>query len=110
MNFDPKNYVVSEQNSIRDALTKIQKNKLGMVCVASKSQQIIGLSTDGDIRLGLLAGLNLDESISQWADRTGWGANEFEENVYEEMMEQYRTFVQKCEEGDDYGSDYALDA
>ncbi len=69
MNFDPKNYVVFEQDSIRDALTKIQKNKLGMVCVASKSQQIIGLSTDGDIRLGLLAGLNLDESISQCCNR-----------------------------------------
>ena len=52
----------------------------------------------------------LDESISQWADRSGWGVNEVEENVYEEMMEQYRTFIQKCEEGEDYGSDYALNA
>ena len=34
-----------------------------------KNQQIVGLSTDGDIRLGLLAGLNLDDPISQCINR-----------------------------------------
>tara|TARA_B110000090_G_scaffold209953_1_gene268930 strand:+ start:5500 stop:6903 length:1404 start_codon:yes stop_codon:yes gene_type:complete len=65
LNFDTKNYVVKESASIEDGLKKIQKNKYGMVCISSLSGEIIGLATDGDIRIGLLSGLTLKDPISR---------------------------------------------
>ena len=75
MDFDAEHYVIHEGSSIREALTKIQENTYGMVCIASQDEKIIAIATDGDIRLGLLAGLELHDSIAKcfnqnfiWAD------------------------------------------
>ena len=68
LNFQVKKYVVEETSTIRDALTKIQENAYGMICISSVSAstkgEIIGMATDGDIRRNLLAGTTLDDSIS----------------------------------------------
>lgn len=65
MSFSTKSYVVSDRSSIRDALEIIQKNTHGMVCIASQDEKIIAIATDGDIRLGLLGGLELHDSITK---------------------------------------------
>jgi D-glycero-alpha-D-manno-heptose-7-phosphate kinase len=64
LNFDINNYVVDRSASIEDALTKIQENTHGMVCITGEHEEVIGIATDGDIRLGLLAGLTLKDPIS----------------------------------------------
>ena len=76
MSFDSKFYVVSDTSSIRDALETIQENAHGMVCIASSDERIIAIATDGDIRLGLLSGMELGDSITKccnkdfiWADQ-----------------------------------------
>ena len=52
--------IIAEGASIRDALQAIDTNGREMVMVSDKSDRIIGLISDGDIRRGLLAGLTLD--------------------------------------------------
>lgn len=69
MNFNTDNYVVKKYASIEDALKKIQENTLGMVCITSDTDEVIGLATDGDIRLGLLAGLTLEDEIYKCANK-----------------------------------------
>jgi len=66
LTFEAKKYVVEEGSSIRDALTKIQENAYGMVCISSSSRKgaIIGMATDGDIRRKLLEGGTLDDTIN----------------------------------------------
>ena len=63
MSFDSKNYIVELSSTIEECLSKIQKNKHGMVCICSANGEVIGLATDGDIRLGLLDGLTLQDKI-----------------------------------------------
>lgn len=69
MKFEIQKYVIYEDSLIKDALSKIQENQLGMVCVASDDEKIVGVCTDGDIRLGLLSGLRLADKISKCINR-----------------------------------------
>lgn len=64
MNFDVEKFVVNEEASIQDTLSKIEKNHNGFVFVQKLSGQIVGLATDGDIRRALIQGITLDKSVS----------------------------------------------
>lgn len=57
-------FIVNSSESIRAALEKIEQNHLGTIFVAGDGQSVIGMATDGDIRRGLLGGLNLDQPVS----------------------------------------------
>jgi len=57
-----KNIIVNQNISIRDALKIIDKNSK-QICLIVENEKLIGTLTDGDIRRGLLNGLDLDSSI-----------------------------------------------
>ncbi|WP_108063715.1 nucleotidyltransferase family protein [Poseidonibacter lekithochrous] len=50
-------------STIHDALTIIDNGKLKLAVIVDKNEKLIGIITDGDIRRGLLNGLNLNSSI-----------------------------------------------
>ena len=55
--------IVRDDASIRDALEMISINRLLAVCVVDKDNYLLGTVTDGDIRHGMLKGINLDISV-----------------------------------------------
>lgn len=59
-----ESFTISSAASIREALAKIENNKLGTIFITSDTNAVVGMATDGDIRRGLLGGLNLDQPIS----------------------------------------------
>ena len=59
MHFNLNECVISEEQSIRNAFLKIEQNGLGMVMSYDSNGKTVGVLTDGDIRRGLLAGLDL---------------------------------------------------
>lgn len=59
-----ENFTIYSVKTIREALEKIEINHLGSIFVSDENGVIIGMATDGDIRRGLLEGLNLDQPIS----------------------------------------------
>jgi len=67
---------IDGESSLREALLRIEFTHQGIIIVRNKLGAIIGVSTDGDIRRGLLRGLTLDDAIQNccsdnfvWADR-----------------------------------------
>ena len=69
MHFNLKECVISETQSIKTALLQIERNSLGMVLSYDDNKKIVGFLTDGDIRRGLLAGLDLESSVASCANR-----------------------------------------
>lgn len=61
-------YVVSQTDTIRKALAQIDENKSGSIFICDETGCIQGMATDGDIRRGLLQGLNLDDAIASCAN------------------------------------------
>jgi len=62
-------FIVSKDESIRTALEKIEGNKLGTIFISDDNDVIIGMATDGDIRRGLLGGLNLEQPIKNCCNK-----------------------------------------
>lgn len=56
-------YIITEQEVILDALTKIDKNKAGFLIVVNEINQVLGTLTDGDIRRAFLRGDTVKDSI-----------------------------------------------
>ncbi len=56
-------FCVSEKVDIRGALSALDKCKIGIILVVSKSKKLIGTLTDGDIRRALLSGKELHSSV-----------------------------------------------
>ena len=55
-----KNLTITEDRTIKDALIKINKNLQKCLIVVDKKNRLKGAITDGNIRRGFLAGLNLN--------------------------------------------------
>lgn len=64
-----EDFVVIESASLRDALTKIETNRHGMILTVDGYGAVTGLATDGDIRRRLLEGGVLDDAIVHCANR-----------------------------------------
>jgi D-glycero-alpha-D-manno-heptose-7-phosphate kinase len=64
-----KLFIVSKDESIRTALEKIEGNKLGTIFISDDNDVIVGMATDGDIRRGLLGGLNLEQPIKNCCNK-----------------------------------------
>tara|TARA_X000000950_G_scaffold9140_2_gene10128 strand:- start:30426 stop:31781 length:1356 start_codon:yes stop_codon:yes gene_type:complete len=58
------NFTIQKTETIKTALEKIESNGDGIICIVNKSNKLIGIATDGDIRRKLLDGITLDEPIS----------------------------------------------
>ena len=56
-------FTVPKSASIRQSLSVISSNSIGMVFVQGDNERVIGVATDGDIRTCLLAGAGLSDSI-----------------------------------------------
>ncbi len=61
-------YYISQNSSIKNALSKISDNHQGFVFTSDDNDIIVGLVTDGDIRSKLVEGVSLDEPISVCAN------------------------------------------
>lgn len=69
-------FLIPHSTSLREALTRIDDNKHGIILTTDASGAVVGLATDGDIRRKLLEGASLDDPISAcvnldfvWADQ-----------------------------------------
>jgi len=60
-----ENFLIDGNCSIKDALTKIDNNSFGIIFSQTKSGEVYGVATDGDIRRSLIAGLGLDDKIDK---------------------------------------------
>jgi dTDP-glucose pyrophosphorylase len=60
---------VSEQASIRGAMVCIDRGAKGISLVVDEHRHLIATVTDGDVRRGLLAGLNLDLPLTTLIER-----------------------------------------
>ena len=58
-----RNYVVYKETTILEALRKIDKNKKSFLVVCDSSSGVIGITTEGNIRRGLINGLKIDSKI-----------------------------------------------
>lgn len=59
-----KGFVVNENATILEALSKIDKNMQGFVIVTDSQMIVKGVLTDGDIRRAIIKGLTAQDSIS----------------------------------------------
>jgi dTDP-glucose pyrophosphorylase len=60
-----KESLVFETQSIRSTIEVIDKDALQIALVVNKEDILLGTVTDGDVRRGILKGLNLDEPVTQ---------------------------------------------
>ena len=58
-----KSIKLNINSSIKDALTIIDKGAMQIALIVDENDKLLGTLTDGDIRRGLLKGLNLDSAI-----------------------------------------------
>lgn len=56
---------IPKTSSIRQAIACIDRNRKGVVLITDEKRRLLGTITDGDIRRALLAGQNLDVSVSE---------------------------------------------
>jgi len=66
MSLQQKDYIILENTKTIDALRKIDANKQGFVIVVDVYNHVIGVLTDGDIRRGLIKGLSVEDSVSEF--------------------------------------------
>jgi hypothetical protein len=64
-----ENVLITEANTIREALEAINGEELRIALVVNSEQGLTGIVTDGDIRRGLLNGVNLEDSVSKVVNR-----------------------------------------
>jgi D-glycero-alpha-D-manno-heptose-7-phosphate kinase len=62
-------FVIPDSASIKEALRKISENHGGFILTVDSDGKIIGLATDGDIRSGLLKGINIESPICSIVNR-----------------------------------------
>ena len=56
--------ITYENGNIRTVISTIENGGLRIALIINKREQLVGTVCDGDIRRGLLRGLNLDSPIS----------------------------------------------
>ena len=59
------NLVVNPASSVREVMERIDRSGKGIALVLNESQHLIGTVTDGDIRRAILAGIDLNSSVTQ---------------------------------------------
>ena len=64
-----ENYIIYKERTIKEALDKIDLNKLGFLIVVNKQLKVQGLVTDGDFRRSILNGIQLKERVEKISNR-----------------------------------------
>ena len=71
-----ENFVIHEKSPLREALLRISENQHGLIMITNDAGAVVGLATDGDIRVKLIQGSSLDDMIAScanpnfvWADQ-----------------------------------------
>ena len=59
--------LVTEETTLQDAIRNLNDSSLQIALVVSSSNRLIGTVTDGDIRRGLLGGMQLNDPIGSIA-------------------------------------------
>jgi len=62
---DMKKIFVRQNQSIKNTMKNIDENGLGLALIIDKSEKLVGVATDGDIRRAVLGGTNLKNSIEK---------------------------------------------
>jgi len=57
------NLLIKQTATIKESMKQLSKNSMQILLVVDKSNKLVGTVTDGDIRRGLLDGLDFDENI-----------------------------------------------
>ena len=65
-----KRAAIPANSTLRDAARNLSESSLRICLVVSETSKLIGTITDGDIRRGLLRGLNLDNSVAEVMNRS----------------------------------------
>ncbi len=78
-----EHFLIDGNSSIKDALTKIDRNSFGIIFSKRKSGEVYGVATDGDIRRSLIAGLGLDDKLDKCINKKFYWENE---NVSRESL------------------------
>jgi len=78
-----KNVLVSPDSSIRETIHILDKGALRIALVVDISNRLIGTVSDGDIRRGILKGIDLDNKVSQVMNTSPLVSTKFEsrENI-----------------------------
>lgn len=63
-------FKVNENNSLIDVLRTMDSNKVKYVVVTDDQDTVVGTLTDGDIRRGLINGLNINDKITDIVNRS----------------------------------------
>ena len=66
---DLNNLLITEKETIKDALIKINNNNHKCLIVVNKKNQLKGTITDGNIRRGLLKGFTLSDFVSNISNK-----------------------------------------
>lgn len=61
---DMKKYLASPTQGLRTIIELIDSNAQGIALIVDKEQRLLATVTDGDIRRAMLAGLNMDSTVS----------------------------------------------
>ena len=64
-----RSLLIAESSLVREALTRIETNQLGVIFITNATSQVLGIATDGDLRRHLISNGTLDEPIGNCANR-----------------------------------------
>lgn len=70
MSHNWENALLDESASIKQALEVIDREALRVALIVNDERELKGVVTDGDIRRGLIAGISLEEKVSEIANKT----------------------------------------
>lgn len=84
---DLTKYIINNNSTIKEAILKIENNHSGFVLISNHENQIVGITTDGDIRRRLLEEGDLDQSIENCTNKNFVFSEEgiTHENIYKKL-------------------------
>ena len=66
MTLNFKNLLITENQSIRNALERINRSGLKSIIVVSNKNKFKGIITDGDVRRAILKKINLNDKVKKY--------------------------------------------
>lgn len=65
VNRDWQKAVLTRDSTIKDAIINLSSSSMQIILVVDENNMLLGVVNDGDIRRGILKGVNVDESINE---------------------------------------------
>jgi nucleoside-diphosphate-sugar epimerase/dTDP-4-amino-4,6-dideoxygalactose transaminase/CBS domain-containing protein len=78
-------FIIEDNNSIKEAMKKIDLNGLQFICVVNDKKEFKGIATDGDIRRALIKGVDIGTPIGEVLNKESLflTMGDSEEKIYE---------------------------